>query len=65
MTHPLDPEHVRTFLPDLEYPISKAELVHQAERSDVDGEVLRAVLIVQVRTYETSEEVRDEVAFGS
>ena len=65
MTHPPDPEHVRTFLQDLEYPISKADLVHQAERSDVDGEVLRAVLIVPDRTYETQEEVREEVALGS
>ncbi|MHA6803606.1 DUF2795 domain-containing protein [Salinifilum ghardaiensis] len=65
MTRPPDPERVGPFLQDVEYPISKAELVHMAERSDVDREVLRAVLIVPDRIYQTQEEVREEVALGS
>ncbi|MFC7343885.1 DUF2795 domain-containing protein [Saccharopolyspora griseoalba] len=65
MTRPPDPDHVRPFLQDVEYPISKSGLVAAAERSDVDAEVVRAVLIVPDRTYESQEEVREQVALGS
>ncbi|RRO14178.1 DUF2795 domain-containing protein [Saccharopolyspora rhizosphaerae] len=65
MTHPPNPDRVQPFLKEVHYPVSKAELVHIAEEQDVDTEVLRAVRLVPDRTYETQEEVRDEVAFGS
>lgn len=65
MTNPPDPDHVQPFLKEVHYPVSKDELVHLAEQEGVDNEVLRAVRLVPDRTYETQEEVRDEVAFGS
>ncbi|GAA2358675.1 hypothetical protein GCM10009854_41450 [Saccharopolyspora halophila] len=65
MTNPPDPEQVEPFLPNLDYPISKADLVHVAEQEGLGDEALRALRILPNRTYQSQEEVRDEVALGS
>lgn len=65
MTNPPEPDQVQPLLPKLDYPISKADLVHVAEQEGLGDEALRALRILPNRTYRSPEEVRDEVALGS
>lgn len=66
MTQQPDPLHVQEFLTGVvDYPVSKEQLVRNAEQAGADDEVLRALRTLPDRTYDGADAVSAEVAQGT
>lgn len=65
MTQQPNPLHVQEFLVGIDYPMSKEQLVDNAEHAGADDEVLRALRTLPDRTYDGPDAVTAEVAHGT